>query len=265
MITKLTFNHPLERFHKRKPVELNFKQGINILVGPNGCGKTTTLSIFEIASRVDKKLWTGDYDYRDYFSELECKVVGSINPCISYDNDEYSSRTWLYDNMNEESLLAKFSSKGEGKELYQSEWVNRSIPVLNEDEIKAMNEKGYEYSTDNFVITCDEPENSLDFINQKKFVKWLDGQSKATPQAQILVATHCPFIIDYALKHKDIVNLICFNEKWLNKLINSYSGLFEIKEPNTMVVNDKFIRSVFEVNEEDIKKAKEFFSEATLD
>lgn len=264
MITKLTFNHPLERFHKRKPVELNFKQGINILVGPNGCGKTTTLTIFVRAHCVDKDFWNGGYDYRDYFYELDCKVEGSINPHISYDADEYSSSSWLYDNMNAESLLAKFSSKGEGKGLYQNEWVNRSIPVLNEEQIKAMNEKGYEYSTDNFVITCDEPENSLDFINQKKFVKWLDGQAKATPQAQILVATHCPFIIDYALKNKDTVNLICFNKDWLNKLENSYRGLFEIKEPNTMVVNDKFIRSVFTVDKKAVKKAKEYFSDSKL-
>lgn len=226
MIEEIIFNKPLERFHKRKPVILKFTKGINILCGPNGCGKTTTLDVFKRSVVVETNIWSRKYKYDDYAKEYYYKIKGSLNPYISYDSDEYSSRLWLDCNLNGESLLAKFASKGEGRGIYQSEWINRSIPILNEEQIKAINEKGYEYSTDNFVIIADEPENSLDFINQLKYVEWLDGQSKATPQAQILVATHCPFIIDYALKNKDTVNLICFDEKWLNKLIKHYKGLF---------------------------------------
>jgi energy-coupling factor transporter ATP-binding protein EcfA2 len=224
----------------------NFNPGINILFGPNGCGKSTILKTLKAYSGISAGGgWTSINDPMQlasssfpfaYMGITPSKCTANVSwdgtPSFFNDGDIKVNDTFFY--MNEKKSDDGMTSMGEQLELlaehpssgqYRIKMFNkvfnmiRDIPSISVGDIPS----GYNYKecvneinywkklphTGPQTIILDEPERGLSLALQKKVFQDVLYQFK---DLQIILATHSIF----CLNMKD-VNFIEFEDGYINE------------------------------------------------
>lgn len=228
--------------------QFNFKPGINVLFGPNGCGKSTILKTLKAYCGITGGGWTFFSDPMQLASNSfpfgyigltpsRCSAIVDWDgtPTFFNDGDIKVNDTFFY--MNERhsddgitsqaeqlDLLAEKPSSGQ----YRIKMVNkvfnniRNIPGISENDIPAnykhadcLKELQYWNSLSRIgpqTILLDEPERALSLALQKKLFEEILPQFS---DMQIILATHSLF----SLKMKD-VNYIEFEPGYIEECRN---------------------------------------------
>lgn len=139
---------------------LHFKEGVNLLVGPNGSGKTTIFNILTGKLQEDRS---------------EMKITGS-NKYVSFSSEVQASRNKGSFSQDATKFHVELSGHFKSRGQYTMDYVR----VL----------KYYDPEEDGMIL-MDEPEQALDKDNQLKLVSLL----KEKPITQAIIATHSPFLI----------------------------------------------------------------------
>jgi hypothetical protein len=238
MINSIQFKsgYPTDLEHVRDRT-FKFKKGINILFGPNGCGKSTILHTLKAYCGIEKGGWTYYNDpmtlASDTFpiaywgltpSRCMADVAWDGTPTFFNDGDIKVNDTFFY--MNNGSSDDGITSEGEQMDAladkpssgqYRISKVNkvfnmiRDIPVYDRgDKNCNNNELNYWMSLPRKgpqTILLDEPERALSLILQKKLFEEIIPQFD---DLQIIIATHSTF----CLKMED-VNFIDFEPGYI--------------------------------------------------
>lgn len=167
MITsmKLTGKYA-ERVGAKKQRTFSFKEGINLLVGPNASGKSTVVEAITKMSSVNDGGRAPD--------DVKIRASGKIK-VHSFDFEKDSLRTkghFVDGGLFHVQLASKFKSHGE---------VNRSMArgMLNDKRI----EDG--------LVVLDEPDQALDYDGIVELVSWL----KSCSAKQMIVSVHHPLLV----------------------------------------------------------------------
>ncbi len=143
---------------------IDFPSRVTLLVGPNGCGKSSILALIEGLS--NKAKYVREKNRKHAKIDYACK--GGL--IVNFLDTEKTLRTQSYFGENAMTQMAmKFSSHGEAMRAYWRE----------------MTQKQEKES----VFCIDEPETGLDLPAQFEFAKLIE----TTPH-QYIIATHSPVL-----------------------------------------------------------------------
>lgn len=215
-----------------------FTKGLNVLFGPNGCGKTTLLNIAGAYSgteagwsRFSEPSYSKKAPYPEAFSE---KAPGKVKAKVEWDGTASflmspktgdpaggqidDSQDGLMDfGMVVGEMMAKVSS-GQSRiiRINKLQEVLKKIPDLtrkpsnyehvNETWQEAMDKFGKYVKTlpreGPPTVLLDEVDVSLSIPLQKMF--WLQAMPNLAKKFQVVIATHCPF----ALAHRKMEGFV---------------------------------------------------------
>lgn len=216
--------------------EYVFKPGVNVIVGRNGCGKSTLMKLIERYCLVDKQECSlGIYnnnmnrliglrrefpDGVDVYADYDKNIFRFSHKDEKTNDDVMSSMgnfteyfTQLHSSTGESVLVAMnsmfnymFSEKARLKFDYDK--VGERYKEYGKY-VKAHREQGEEYT-----ILMDEPDRNLDIEN----IGGIKGVlSFHKPQTQIIAVVHNPLLICYLSKCAD-VNIIEMTRGYVNKV-----------------------------------------------
>ena len=146
------------KYETIKPYTIEFKQGVNIIVGDNGTGKSTMLDMINRHKAFGK-------------DTLGIKVSGKNNNSMFFDSEKDSPRTKQNDPGDLYAITDRFKSHGEAL-----------FPII--DHCKTM---------ENMIILLDEPDSGISIKNQKKLVESFNKAVKNN--CQLIIVTHSYVLI----------------------------------------------------------------------
>lgn len=253
--TPLLYLKELKSF--RNGAKYEFKKGINIIVGPNGCGKSTLIKLISFFtfcentmvtelpkevieySRIfkNKNILDGVKIRHDYLG-----VVFRYKPSIEMKETDITNcfeNFSLYLNSNSASVGEKtLEGLGTLFKLF-SDQKNYSFPI---DKLKELSENAnpywksrfenlLEYYKENrckvtkedyeYTVLLDEPDRNLDIDNIQSIY---DILSYRKPQTQLICVIHNPILI-YKLSKLDYINWIEMENGYIDKIKNLIKDL----------------------------------------
>lgn len=221
-------------------IEYTFNPGVNIIVGENGCGKTTLMNLIKKYLLVDYT----DCSIGKYRSNINALYENSIEYQSLYDGvdvfADYHKNTFRLSHAGEKEreqavetfedfgvmFTQKTSSTGEGvlvaiNSLFKYMFSNKAPLTFNYEQFKKRDPLYYKYITehrktgiDEFTILMDEPDRNLSIENIGQ-IKGILSFHK--PQTQIIAVVHNPLLIYNLSENKDI-NIIEMTEGYVHKI-----------------------------------------------
>lgn len=144
----------------KRGTTFEFVNDVTLLVGDQGCGKSTILSLIQDGKKLCKDI-AAEIVKPCKFSSFDCE---KDNPRI---------RNYISDNSSAMfEVLSRFSSHGE-----------TLLPIL--EHLK---------DVENTLILIDEPETALSITSQYKIVKIL--RESVSRNCQVIVSTHSPILME---------------------------------------------------------------------
>lgn len=222
------------------PKSIEFTPGLNVIIGPNGCGKTTLINILKKYTFCDKQFYSvpdiksiknlsvhgGDFE-RIFQDGADVKCNYTI-PCFNLRfSDEMEQHDYIDNMVNfKQTFYDKNSSTGEGNWFTFNQLMTTMFEenhISGYDIFKYMNEdKIKKYYNDNqkddyiFTIFMDEPDKSLDI---DKLIQLYNIITFPRTDTQLIIILHNPLLI-YKLYKESKCNFIEFEEGYLNRIIN---------------------------------------------
>jgi ATPase subunit of ABC transporter with duplicated ATPase domains len=231
--------------------EYIFKPGVNVIVGENGCGKTTLMKLIEAYLMVDKEecdkgiynsnisrlfdkgKWDEEAVFLDGISVIADYEKNTFRLChvADKDNDQVMKGFRNFGTFFEQ----RHASTGEGVHMALSSLFNMifsSEARLTYD--YSQFQKDYpqyvEYiatrkntSIDEWTILMDEPDRNLDIENIDEIK---DILSYHKPQTQIIAVVHNPLLI-YSLSNNHEVNVIEMTKGYVKKVKTAVDNLLK--------------------------------------
>ena len=248
-------NNQVRTLRKRLEEGIEFTPGINILIGENGCGKSTVMNVICSANRIEHSfIPTPDHPESTTITELNelfdsFEVIGDYRlPVFNLyrmfeDKKLVGTPGTVMDSLDNAKLFVAGKEESKGQNVMGDinqlmDWMfNRSsecYPVLHY--INQYKEEGYYKeevekltssfqrnslkSEDIFTILMDEPDQGLDIGNLEEIYGMV---SYDKPQTQLIAVIHNPVLI-YKLSKLDYVNIIEMSKDYLNKVKQFIEG-----------------------------------------
>lgn len=233
--TPISYLKDLKSF--KNGTEFTFKEGVNIIVGENGCGKTTLLKLIRKYLLLhDTECSIGDYasNIRSLFDISEGFRDG-VEVYADYKRNSF--RLVHYgERANEESMSSfenfqelysqKHASTGEGviialNSLFSYIFNEKAELTFDYEQFKGDRYNDYyEYTQKHmidgkeFTILMDEPDRNLSLENMKQISGILSFHK---PNTQIIAVIHNPLLI-YNLSNNKDVNFIEMTNGYVKKV-----------------------------------------------
>lgn len=219
---------PDSRFRNCDIRHLDFKPGLNLLVGANTSGKSSILNSIKSWS-----CYESDYRHKQNFHFIENKRLNCLQTYnVEIDGDlskmiEYKPQQ-LKENFNFDffqtdfrtSVLSKFQSSGEGRYCYH-DWFAKETATnhsLTKEEKELLKEEDVPFDN-NFVVIADEPENSMAINMQFGLFDWFYEWCQKNPTTlQVIIATHSIAAFEMYKKKYQNINYIELTKGWLDKI-----------------------------------------------
>lgn len=233
--TPISYLKDLKSF--KNGTEFTFKEGVNIIVGENGCGKTTLLKLIRKYLLLhDTKCSIGEY--RSNISALFNMNDGFRGGAEVYADYKRNSFRLVHsgERTEQESLSSfenfqelcsqKHASTGEGviialNSLFSYIFNEKADLTFDYEQFKGgMYNDYYEYTQkhmingDEFTIFMDEPDRNLSLENMKQISGILSFHK---PDTQIIAVIHNPLLI-YNLSNNKDVNFIEMTNEYVKKV-----------------------------------------------
>ena len=254
-LQEFTGNVQVANLRARLEKGIEFTPGINILIGENGCGKSTVMNIIRSANRIEHSFIpapdhlksTTITELNELFDSFE--VIGDYRlPVFNLyrmfeDKELVGTPGTVMDSLDNAKLFLSGKEESKGQNVMGDinqlmDWMfNRSsecYPVLHY--IKQYQKEGHFKeeveklissfqrnslkSEDIFTILMDEPDQGLDIGNLEEIYGMV---SYDKPNTQLIAVIHNPVLI-YKLSKLDYVNIIEMSKDYLNNVKQFIEG-----------------------------------------
>lgn len=224
---------PESRFRNCDIRHIDFKPGLNLILGANTSGKTSLINCIQKYMCYGENRWSEAQQlyYMKHYHEIlkhhyNVTIDGKVSKYVNYKPQELIEDANL--DLDTQStfdtrILSHFQSRGEGRKNYHDGFVKyvQNNYRFTENELLKVSEEDMELvDTESLVITADEPENSMAINMQFGLFDWFyEFANSYKNKLQIIVATHSVAAFKLAEKGLPNINVIELNKNWTKKIL----------------------------------------------
>lgn len=229
---------PDSRFRFCDIRHMDFKPGLNLILGANTSGKTSILESIQSYVGYSRDFWSEKQHLdliKNYHKSIQerynVEIKGGVCKYLSYKPEELKEVTDFEYNTQSDfktRVMANFQSRGEGRRSYHDHFINyvQQNHMFTPDELKTLKEN-YDGDIDikTLLITADEPENSMAINMQFGLFDWFYEFAKVWgDRVQIIIATHSVAAFKMAQKSLPDINIIELNKGWVKRINKQIYG-----------------------------------------